>query len=926
MVPMRNTVILLGLALAVRVFAAEPRVLASWDFSDEASREWSKQANWSKDVRLEDGVLKGTMTGSDPFVTSPAFSVKAAAGQVIELRAKVSTGGKGEIFWIPAGASQAQQKWSAAIDWIGDNQWHDYRVAPYWQGEKSIARLRVDFVPPRASEGTYEIDHIRIVDETAAAGSDARAWSGAALGAWRGADGAAAEAKGDVLALAAGKGEIGQLLSPNLKIPSDETCVVSVEMAVTEGDSGSLAWASDTVSGLHRRTFKLKADGRFHTYNVDVGGQKNWTGNIVLLKLAPAMRKGAKAQIRSISVAEEPQGAADVTVEQARLTDAINRAGRTAPLLIQFSNAGGKDAKNVTLAVKRLPKGVSVRSAPGWERVPEIPALGSVTHTLELAAVKAVSGDVEFALAGDGLEGQVVRAAIEILPDLKLEKAAYVPVPKPVKSDYEIGALYFPGWSKVEAWARIWPVSPERKPVLGWYDEAKPEVVDWQIKWAAENGLSYFLVDWYWHKGSQHHDHWIKAFQQARYKSYLKWAVMWANHNAAGSHSEADQREVAKFWIENYFNTPEYYRIDGKPVVMIWSPQNMNRDLGGGDGCKRLLDLSRKMAVEAGYKGIYFIAMKWPEASWDAKVVQGLKDMGFDMTSIYHFMDHGGKAENPRRFSFDLVADSNYDHWKGLQETGILPFLPNLSTGWDDRPWHGDKGIEIYGRTVRHFQRICKDAKKFADESGVKRLTLAPLNEWGEGSYAEPNAQFGFGMYEAVRDTFCRKPKEGWPLNYGPQDVGLGPYDLPPPVKDNATAWQFAKGTQGWYGLMGVEEFKASEGGLTFRTVTPDPAIERPLEAVRAKQFSRIAVRMKVADAQAGDGCQLFWQMGSAPASEATVIRLPVTPDNQFHDYVFEVGQHRQWRGRIGKLRFDPINQRGATVTIESIRMVPAAE
>jgi hypothetical protein len=53
---------------------------------------------------------------------------------------------------------------------------------------------------------------------------------------------------------------------------------------------------------------------------------------------------------------------------------------------------------------------------------------------------------------------------------------------------------------------------------------------------------------------------------------------------------------------------------------------------------------------------------------------------------------------------------------------------------------------------------------------------------------------------------------------------------------------------------------------------------------------------------------------------------LPVTPDNQFHDYMFEVGQHRQWRGRIGKLRFDPINQRGASVTIENIRLVPAAK
>lgn len=912
----------LALGLVLRTAGSEPRVLANWDFSDVGSSGWTKNANHCEDVRIAEGVLRGRMTGRDPFLTSPVFSIDATAGQVIEMRVKTSAGGAGNVFWVPAGAGGAQQKWSVSTAWTGDGEWHEYRIQPYWQSEKRIARIRIDFAVPPSDSGTFEVDWIRVM-ESAAATTAERAWRGTGLAAWSATDGATAETRDDALAFAT-EDQNGALMSPNLKIPSDETYVVAVEMAAKDGDSGCIAWASDAVSGLQRKNFRIKADGRFHTYNIDLGGEKNWRGNIALLKLIPVMQKGAKAAIRSIAVSDEPQGAADVSVGQVRLADAINRAGRMVPLLIQFSNSGGKDARNVVLELKELPPGVSIVSPAGWEMVPEIPATGTLTHTLMLGAKKAISGDVVFALTGDGTDHQRAWARVEILPDLGLPKASYVPAPKPVKSDYEIGALYFPGWSKVEAWARIWPVAPERKPVLGWYDEANPEVVDWQIKWAAENGLKYFLVDWYWHKGSQHHDHWIKAFQQARYKSYLKWAIMWANHNPAGSHSEDDQRKATKFWIENYFSTPEYYRIDDKPVVMIWSASNMNRDLGGDDGCKRLLEISRKMAIGAGYKGIYFMAMKWPEASWEPTVVQGYKDMGFDMTSIYHYMHHGGKAENPRRFPFDLVADSNYDHWKGLRETGILPFLPNLSTGWDDRPWHGDKGTEIYGRTVKHFRRICEDAKRFADESGVRRLTLAPLNEWGEGSYAEPCAQFGFGMYEAVRDTFCQKPKDGWPLNYGPQDLGLGPYDLPPPVKDDSREWQFAKGAQGWYAMMGIGDFKAGEDGLTFKTVSPDPAIERGLDAVTAKQVVRIVARMKVADAKPGDTCQLFWQIGNSPANESTTLRLPVSPDGGFHDYVFEVGKHRQWRARINKLRFDPVNQRGAAVTVESIRMVPA--
>ena len=903
--------------------AAEPRVLADWGFSKDGDKEWAKHANCCKDVRVEESVLKGVMTGRDPFLTSPAFSIEATAGQVVEIRVKTSAGGSGNLFWVPEGASGAQQQWSVPMDWIGDNAWHEYRVRPFWQGENRISRLRVDFAVPHNDAGTFEVDWIRVSDAVSGTTTN-RAWSGTSLASWSAVNGAMMEVQDSTVTFAS-KAAGGALSSPPLKIPSDETYVIAVERSATQGDSGCVMWATDAVSGLQRKNFRIKPDGLFHTYNIDLGGQKNWKGNIVLLQLSPVFGKKAKARVRSVVVSAEPQGEADISVCQARLTEAINRVGRPVPMLIQLSNMGGKDAGNVTLAVTKMPRGLSVASAPGWEKVPEIPASGTVTHTLLFAAARAVSGSVVLTLSGDGTSGQCVTAHVEVLPDLKLERASYVPVPKPLQSDYEIGALYFPGWSKVEAWSRIWPVAPERKPVLGWYDESNPEVVDWQIKWAVENGLKYFLVDWYWHQGNQHHDHWIKAFQQARYKSYLKWAVMWANHNAAGGHSEADQRKVTQFWIDNYFNTPEYYRIDGKPVVMIWSPQNMNRDMGGEDGCKRLLEISRKMAVSAGYKGVYFIAMKWPEAACDPKVVQGYKDMGFDMTSIYHYMHHGGKAENPRRFAFEYVAASNNDHWEALQETGILPFLPNLSTGWDDRPWHGDKGTEIYGRTVNDFQRICKDAKKFADKTGVKRMTLAPLNEWGEGSYAEPCAQFGFGMYEAVRDTFCLKPEDGWPQNYGPQDVGLGPYDLPVPVKDTSREWYFDKGEQGWHALMGIEKVTADANGLTFTTVTPDPAIERGLDAVTAKQVTGLVVRMKVAGAVAGDSCQFFWQIGNSPASEATALRLPLIPDGLFHDYAFEVGDHRQWRGRINRLRFDPVNQSGVTVTVASIRLVSAS-
>ena len=197
----------------------------------------------------------------------------------------------------------------------------------------------------------------------------------------------------------------------------------------------------------------------------------------------------------------------------------------------------------------------------------------------------------------------------------------YVAEPQPLESDYEIGAFYFPGWHKRSGWDKIDEAAPIRKPLLGYYDEGNPEVVDWQIKWAVEHGISSFCVDWYWRHGKISLEHWIRAFQQAKYRSYLKWAVMWANHTGYGTHSTKDWQDVTKFWLENYFNTPEYYTIDGKPVVIIWDSSIVDHDmieeakaegieLKPGEGCKRAFEIVRKMCA-AGYPGVYFIAMKW---------------------------------------------------------------------------------------------------------------------------------------------------------------------------------------------------------------------------------------------------------------------------------------------------------------------------
>jgi len=926
----------LAAAIATAAVGAE-KTLIEWRFDKDGDLEGWTQSNHVADLRVEGGALCGRITNWDPFVRSPQFEIPASPWQRIDVRLKTDCGGEAEFFWTNTtkskygGFSPGKE---TRFGVYGDGRWHVYHVFPFWQKEGKIVLLRLDLPrPPEQDYGkrSFAVDWIRIVDLGEPASATSRRQ-------WRFPEDASeftpvgsarmVRRSDGIEVWTGGPPASGVQSKPmNLSV-EDAGWWVTVEMKVDKGKRGLIRWASSGANGIQSRPFPLRADGRFHLYNIDMAASAGWRDNILLFELVPVVEPGAAAVVREVRIGREPGGRADVTVVYAGLEDALNRAGRRLKFVVYLYNYGGTPAAGLRLERLVLPKGVRIdETGDSWRRIPVVEPLDRVVWRCHVRADVPTEGPFRVELAGPGAPREAYEGRLQVLPALNLPKASYVPPPEPVETDYQIAAYYFPGWPSAVKWMPIYENAPERKPVLGWYDEANAECVDWQIKWAVENGIRIFMVDWYWVRGSRHLEHWVKAFEKARYRRFLKWCVMWANHNPPGTHSVADQRAVTKYWIEHCFSMPEYFRIDGRPVVIIWSPQNMERDMAGKGGAARLLAESQKVMKEAGLPEIWFVAMKWPEARVDRAQLRRLRDTGFSMTAIYHYMGHGGKAQDPKWYPFRLVVESSYPFWKEWYAADVLPFMPPISTGWDSRPWHGDRATVIYGRTVPLFRKICEDAKRFADETGIRLIALGPLNEWGEGSYMEPCKEFGFGLYEAVRDVFCKKSAGGWPLNYGPADVGLGPYDLPVEKIQNRTSWGFTDGPESWGGLMGVDKFEARNGRIRFVTTTGDPAVGWPAGRLLASRYPYAEIRMRISPAPPGvkDVAQLFWRTTSAPVSEGTSVRFDLVSDGKFHDYLIPLAESGRWHGRIVSFRFDPCSRAGAEVEIDRFRLLKEA-
>jgi hypothetical protein len=887
------------------------KIEIQWQFDEPDNfRGWAAGSHIA-DAGVGGGVLRGRAVDWDPILIGPVFEIQATPTQRIEINIKATETAGTELFWTETLEGQYggfNQDKHNTFSVVGDGQFHIYQIYPFWHAMGKIVRLRFD--PP--GEGRFEIAWIRIVDDGSVRRSNDRAWRFAGdLGGWRPWQQVSEPVVTKAGLQATTSGEAPILMSPLVDVAAAENSMVCLRMAVSAGKSGAVYCVSDSQVGWETISFPLRADGKMHSYNIDVATLGRWRDRIVMLGLRPTDAAAADVTIESIEIADEPRGPAELEFAYFGRTEGVNRAGRPAEVTCTLRNLGGELAQNVTATL--LPaEGVGVLDAP-TKTIERISLYLPKTTSWRIQSATPGPVQLTATVRGPRIEPITRTASIDFTPMPEVPATSYVPEPKPVKPDVDVGAFYFPGWYDTSRWRPILDF-PMRKPVLGWYDEANPEVADWQIKWAVEHGITFFMVDWYWSEGQRQLEHWVhQAYANARHRKYLKWAVMWANHNRPNTHSAEDWKKVTQYWIDNYFGMEEYYRIDGRPAVFIWSPYGIRRDVGGSEQAAELYATSQAMARQAGYRGIYFVAMSSHES--EAGCSQ-LKAEGYEAFTSYHGFQLAEQLAKSNAFTFDKVVETSPEVWRKADERSAgLVYMPIVDTGWASEPWHKSKARVIGGRTPELFGRLCREAKEYAQSTGKRIVAVGPINEWGEGSYIEPYAEYGFEDLDQLRAAFC--PPGKYPPNLIPSDVGLGPYDFEfaPPK----TAWEFNTDgdREGWSpnGLLKVE---VRGGLLEGESSGGDPIFTGPAVEVEAAAFRSLIVRMRV---DRDDGAQLFWGTTVAPQSETNSVRFDLVGDGELHDYQVDLGQCRAWRGIIVSLRFDPVGRGGVKFAIDSIRL-----
>lgn len=321
----------------------------------------------------------------------------------------------------------------------------------------------------------------------------------------------------------------------------------------------------------------------------------------------------------------------------------------------------------------------------------------------------------------------------------------------------------------------LWP----RKPLWGYVNEADPYVMEMEIEAASSHGVNVFIYDWYWYDNKPFLEQCLdNGFLKARNNHKMKFFLMWANHTADTMWDIRSSDLRIPVWdgavdrktfdfivdrtIEKYFSHPSYYKIDGKPVYMLFDMPNLVRGLGGVKETKEAIDYFRKKTVEAGFPGLELQLCIKGMNKMGVNVGEGMNVIdlanyiGFDSGSLYQYRD----LTLTNRAYPEIFKDAIKEYEKMAANLNLTAY-PHVSVGWDSNPRYNRFRDDVcFDNTPENVEKAFAYAKQYIDthpELKAPLITVNSWNEWTETSYLHPDDLYGYGYLEAIKKVFCEE-------------------------------------------------------------------------------------------------------------------------------------------------------------------------
>lgn len=356
-----------------------------------------------------------------------------------------------------------------------------------------------------------------------------------------------------------------------------------------------------------------------------------------------------------------------------------------------------------------------------------------------------------------------------------------------MKTDIKPIALYLPQYHEIPENNRWWgegftewtnvkkaesrfdghnqPRIPETD--IGYYNLTDVNIIKKQVELAKQHGIYGFAFYYYWFSGKRLLEKPLDILLAHKEIDFPFMAV-WANENwtrtwdgmqnnilIAQEYTEEDPVNFI-LDIKKYIDDERYIRVDGKPVIGLYAPSAIPE-------VKDVLKKWRKTAKECGIGDILI---------WVC-----MSDSTVEKLEIEKYVD--AQYEFPPRMKGDVTVQQRPDDGMSFNynelveaERHILPTDFNVPTyrgsmlEWDNSArkknnYHcwDDYSIEAFYTwnciNTAYTRRYFDENKRF--------IFINAWNEWGEGTYLEPDTKYGYAALNALSRAIYNLPFDGNP-------------------------------------------------------------------------------------------------------------------------------------------------------------------
>lgn len=323
----------------------------------------------------------------------------------------------------------------------------------------------------------------------------------------------------------------------------------------------------------------------------------------------------------------------------------------------------------------------------------------------------------------------------------------------------------------------IWRWGYTNHPRLGEYNNRQESVISQHIDWAKQAGIDFWAIRWVdsdsWDDITLR-DYYLKHPRSSEMKFCFNYdAIPALNRYQFHNYPNYDFNELYtptktkgdkfledfKYFIKTYFHLPQYLKIEGKPVVILYNAsayRNIEKYFAKLPPLFLVADAVCWSGAKISRRNLNFLWETSPKEAvktiWRAFRRKNIKNYEQDIKLSKYFRAITGynMYSQNRLDNFLENIDGVYRKFKEYAKSQSLYFIPNVMPGYDDRNQNGLNRLILSRKEGEFYKNYWQIAKKYLDPD-LPILLLTTFNEWHEGTEIEPSQEYGEKYLELTR-------------------------------------------------------------------------------------------------------------------------------------------------------------------------------